>query len=91
MGTPASICCVGWGVTFTDGKSYLKELKDANGRLPVDEILSPDTQSSKLTYLKADLPRELALLDIESSLPKLSTLPATGDEYVQSNCPHIGT
>lgn len=87
--TPASICCASWGVTFTDGNAYLNELKDTNGRLPVDEILSPDTQLTKTALLKGDLPRELALLDIESSLPKLSVLSATGDEYVESNCPHV--
>lgn len=32
--------------------------------------------------ISADLPRDLALLDIERSLPKLSVLPSTGDEYV---------
>lgn len=38
--------------------------------------------SKAAAFLKADLPRELALLDAESSLPKLSTLPGTGGEYV---------
>jgi len=47
----------------------------------VEDLLSPDMQPSKAAaYMKADLPRELALLDIESSLPKLSTLPGTGSE-----------
>ena len=29
-----------------------------------------------------DLPKELALLDIENTLPKLSVLPSVGREYV---------
>jgi anaphase-promoting complex subunit 4 len=78
---PVSITCLGWGVNFTDSKSAQRHLQDAAGQLTVSDLLSPDTQPSKAAaLLKADLPRELALLDIESSLPKLSTLPATGSE-----------
>jgi anaphase-promoting complex subunit 4 len=67
-------------VNFTDSKTALRNLQDAEGRLTVDDLLSPETQLTKLAMLKADLPRELALLDIERSLPKLSTLPSTGDK-----------
>ncbi|KAJ5091262.1 Anaphase-promoting complex subunit 4 [Penicillium alfredii] len=73
--------CLGWGVNFTDSKAAQKHLRDAAGQLSVDDLLTPGIQPSKVAaFLKADLPRELALLDIESSLPKLSTLPATGGE-----------
>jgi hypothetical protein len=37
---------------------------------------------TSLSHLKAELPRDLALLDVERSLPKLSVLPPTGDKYV---------
>lgn len=43
---------------------------------------SPSNSNGVNGHAKPDLPRELATLDIESSLPKLSTLPATGGEYV---------
>ncbi|KAF7117392.1 hypothetical protein CNMCM5793_006294 [Aspergillus hiratsukae] len=78
---PVSITCLGWGVNFTDSKAAQRHLREAAGQLTVSDLLAPDTQPSKAAaLLKADLPRELALLDIESSLPKLSTLPATGSD-----------
>lgn len=67
-------------MNFTDGKNALKCLQDAEGRLTVDDLLSTEMQLSKIAQLKADLPRELAMLDMERSLPKLSTLPSTGNE-----------
>ncbi|OJK04513.1 hypothetical protein ASPACDRAFT_109174 [Aspergillus aculeatus ATCC 16872] len=73
--------CIGWGVNFTDTKVAQRHLHDAAGQLTVEDLLSPDTHPSRAAaLLKADLPRELALLDVESSLPKLSTLPATGSD-----------
>lgn len=78
---PSKITCLGWGVNFTDIKSAQLHLDDAAGQLTVEDLLSPNTHPSKAaSLLKADLPRELASLDIESSLPKLSTLPGTGGE-----------
>ncbi|EFR04173.1 hypothetical protein MGYG_07180 [Nannizzia gypsea CBS 118893] len=76
-----SITCIGWGVSFAETDSLLKNLKDPEGKLTLDDLLMSDTKlSAHLGFLKADLPRELALLDIEGSLPKLSTLPSTGDD-----------
>lgn len=73
--------CIGWGVNFTDSKAAQKHLYESAGRLSVQDLLSPGVHPSKAAaLLKADLPRELALMDIESSLPKLSVLPATGAE-----------
>ncbi|KAJ6156202.1 Anaphase-promoting complex subunit 4 [Penicillium chrysogenum] len=78
--TPKAMC-VGWGVNFTDSKAAQRHLHESAGQISVDDLLSPGVYPSKAgAMLKADLPRELALLDIESSLPKLSTLPATGGE-----------
>lgn len=73
--------CVGWGINFTDSKAAQRRLNDSAGLASVEDLLAPGVYPSKVTaMLKADLPRELALLDIEVSLPKLSTLPATGGE-----------
>ncbi|CAI7669413.1 unnamed protein product [Penicillium viridicatum] len=73
--------CVGWGANFTDSKAAQRHLHESAGQVSVDDLLAPGVYPSKATTtLQADLPRELALLDIESSLPKLSTLPATGGE-----------
>ncbi|KAH8699046.1 putative anaphase-promoting complex component Cut20/Apc4 [Talaromyces proteolyticus] len=85
--TSARVSCIGWGVNFTDIKSAKSYLQDANGQLTAEDLLVPDTDPVKTAMLlKADLPRELALLDVESSLPKLATLPGNGnDEDVFSN------
>jgi anaphase-promoting complex subunit 4 len=73
--------CVGWGVNFTDSNAAQRHLDESAGQISVDDLLAPGVYPSKASAMfKADLPRELALLDIESSLPKLSTLPATGGE-----------
>lgn len=78
---PAKVTCLGWGINFTDSKGAQRYLHDAAGQISVQDLLAPDVHPSKAAaLLKADLPRELALLDVESSLPKLSTLPATGSE-----------
>lgn len=74
---------MGWGINFTDSKSAQRYLHEAAGQISVQDLLAPDVHPAKAAaLLKADLPRELALLDVESSLPKLSTLPATGSELV---------
>ncbi|KAK2787269.1 hypothetical protein FQN51_003429 [Onygenales sp. PD_10] len=80
VGPTACVTCLGWGINFTDGKSALKSLKEAEGRLTVDDLLSTEVQLSNVAQLKLDLPRELAMLDMERSLPKLSTLPSTGND-----------
>jgi anaphase-promoting complex subunit 4 len=75
------VSCIGWGVNFTDSKAAQTHLREANGHITVNDLLAPDTDPVKAALqLKADLPRELALLDVESSLPRLSTLPGSGSE-----------
>ncbi|EED21355.1 anaphase-promoting complex component Cut20/Apc4, putative [Talaromyces stipitatus ATCC 10500] len=75
------ITCIGWGVNFTDSKAAQSHLREGNGQISVEDLLAPDTDPVKAALqLKADLPRELALLDVESSLPRLSTLPGSGSD-----------
>lgn len=70
-----------WAVNFTDFKSARTYLQDANGLLTAEDLLVPDTDPVRAAMLlKADLPRELALLDVDNSLPKLSTLSGSGNE-----------
>lgn len=73
---------LGWESNFTDRKAAQRQLQGVEGRVTVDDLLLPDDiqSSSSKAYLSADLPRELALLDIVGSLPRLSTLPGTGGE-----------
>ncbi|EXJ61800.1 hypothetical protein A1O7_02230 [Cladophialophora yegresii CBS 114405] len=44
----------------------------------LDQILSLRADVEKLLHLQADLPHYLSTVDIETSLPKLATLPPTG-------------
>lgn len=74
------ITCLGWGVNFTDYNAMRHHLKDNTTPFSLESVLSQEAPPSKANLLKADLPSELAMLDVESSLPKLSTLPGTGSE-----------
>ncbi|KAL4809251.1 anaphase-promoting complex, cyclosome, subunit 4-domain-containing protein [Aspergillus unguis] len=76
------VTCLGWGVNFTDSGAATRHLREAAGQLSVEDLLSLDySQPSKaVALLEADLPRELALLDVEGSFPRLSTLPSTGSD-----------
>ena len=76
------IGCLGWNVNVTDPMALPQRLKNADKQRSLDEILdsSISATSADSATLKADLPRDLALIDTEASFPKLSTLPATGAE-----------
>ncbi len=77
----SQICCLGWGINFMDNDAVRTQLKKPGIEKSLDEILSEGTQSGILDSL-ADLPLDLAFLDIEGTLPKLSTLAIGGIEYV---------
>jgi len=53
-------------------------LADAGPNVILDDLLGLKADLGRLLKTSADLPRELAAIDVESSLPKLATLPATG-------------
>ncbi|KAI5289848.1 hypothetical protein KEM54_003084 [Ascosphaera aggregata] len=72
--------CLGWTTNFTDEAGSLDVLRDSSGDVTLESLLSCEAKISDLRQLKGDLPRELMLLDIEASLPKLSTLPSTHDD-----------
>ena len=75
----SQICCLGWGINFTDGNKTGLELDKAKQEVMLDDVLS---QSSRMKSMDTvpDLPLDLALLDVEASLPKLSPLPSGGIE-----------
>ena len=75
----SQVCCLGWGINFTDVKAIEQQIRV--GRLTLDDMLSR-SQPINLTENVPDLPMELAFLDVEGALPKLSTLPVSGKEYV---------
>lgn len=70
------ISCVGWGITFTDGHSLSRRLKNSVGSITVEDVISRNP-SVKLNA-PPDLPLDLAFLDVEGSLPKLSPLSSGG-------------
>jgi anaphase-promoting complex subunit 4 len=72
--------CLGWAVNFTDSYATQRQLADAGGDVSLDDLLRLNVEIPTLLQSKANLPRELTMIDIETSLPKLSTLPATGAE-----------
>ena len=69
----ANICCLGWGLNFTSIK------KD----IGLNDVLSCDNQTQG-SDIPLDLPTDLAFLDVEDILPKLSVLPSSGKEWVIS-------
>lgn len=75
------ISCLGWGINLT-GVANERRRIPALPDLFLDDSKETDVSPDALL----DLPRELALLDIESSLPRLSVLPSLGKELVLSSC-----
>ncbi|KZF19733.1 hypothetical protein L228DRAFT_271053 [Xylona heveae TC161] len=82
------VTCIGWGTNLTDLKAGMGGETKTN-RHPLEEVLG-EAAKRHMRDLESDLPRELALLDIESSLPKLSILPSAGkDEDIFSSRPSV--
>ena len=73
--TEKSICCLGWGFNFTIGRQSLPEHEASGDQQAIEAILKrwphADAQDGR-----TDLPRDLTLIDIDSSLPKLGVLPS---------------
>ena len=77
--SPSQVCCLGWGFNFTDRYAVKAQLRKAGIENRLDDVLSDGAQSSILDSL-SDLPLDLAFLDIEGTLPKLSVLAIGGIE-----------
>ena len=75
----AKICCIGWGLNFTDVKSARARLDVLAANINSDDILNRESQVSD-AEAPLDLPTDLAFLDVEGILPKLSVLPARDRE-----------
>lgn len=71
---------LGWAANFIDSAASQRQLDDAGNDVSLDDLLGLNVEVQALLRSKANLPRELTLIDVETSLPKLSTLPATGGE-----------
>lgn len=74
----AAVCCIGWGVNST-GESDIKHEEAKQGPEAVlDDILSQGIKHG--SDAPPDLPRDLAFLDVEALLPRLSSLSFGGVE-----------
>lgn len=75
----SQICCLGWGINFTDGNKVSLELAKFKDEVTLDDTISQNPRVKLMDPLP-DLPLDLALLDVEASLPKLSPLSSGGIE-----------
>lgn len=82
---PTSLSHLFWKSHFTSPSGTSNLLNVANeasqGKFVLEDLLSVTSQAQDLAkFAQADLPRALSAINIESSLLKLSTLPATGGD-----------
>ncbi len=69
------ITCLGWGVNYPHqnrGKEY-----DSSAGQDIQSVVEKAVHAHTASNDVPDLPKELALLDLEGALPKLSLLPAS--------------
>lgn len=75
----SQICCLGWGISFTDGNKVGLELDKFKDKVTLDDVISRNPRVNSMDIVP-DLPLDLALLDVEACLPKLSPLSPGGIE-----------
>ncbi|KAI9802111.1 MAG: hypothetical protein M1833_002032 [Piccolia ochrophora] len=76
------VTLLGWAINFTNRQTVEKRLQSSDDNNDLDDILT-DALTAYSSTVTLDLPRDLALLDIEDALPKLSVLLSSGkDEEV---------
>ncbi|KAI9721737.1 MAG: hypothetical protein M1812_002072 [Candelaria pacifica] len=71
------ITCLGWGVNFTDSSAVQSRIEQSRSAISLDDILGRVAHDLTQDDIP-DLPRDLALLDVDEMLPKLSVLPSGG-------------
>ena len=76
-----AVCCLGWGFNVTNSSVFEQLDEQLKDRVPLDDLLAQDV-SNVVPEISADLPSELAFLDVDGVLPRLSVLPPSGKEYV---------
>lgn len=76
--------CLGWGVNFTDIAAVRKRVEMSSEAVGLDDLLR-NRSDGKILHETPDLPADLAFLDVDSCLPKLSTLVSSGGESVPLN------
>lgn len=75
----SQICCLGWGVNSGDVFTLRTTFENVGGELSLDNPLDQRNKGVR-SHLPSDLPGDLAFLDIEQVLPRLSPLSSGGKE-----------
>ena len=75
----SQICCLGWGINFMDSNKVGVEFDKFKNDMTLDDMIGPRPRVKPMDTVP-DLPLDLAMLDIEASLPKLSPLSSGGIE-----------
>lgn len=75
----SQICCLGWGVNSGDAFTLRTTFDKVGGELGLDNLLDQMNKGAK-SHLPSDLPGDLAFLDVEQVLPRLSPLSSGGKE-----------
>ncbi|KAL8733148.1 MAG: hypothetical protein Q9166_002340 [cf. Caloplaca sp. 2 TL-2023] len=73
----APICCLGWASNSTGIAAMRERMINLGGSVALDDLMTPTDETTNPQYAP-DLPTELAFVDVECILPKLSTLPVSG-------------
>lgn len=77
----SAISCLGWGMNIIDAeKSHLPKDRRSHD-IDIDDLCNPGTKKGHRDDAP-DLPRDLAFLDVEALLPRLSSLSSGGIECV---------
>ena len=75
----SDISCLGWAINFTESSKVTHQLQSLGHEVSLEEIINRNPQIKALDTVP-DLPSDLAFLDVETSLPKLSPLSSGGIE-----------
>lgn len=67
-----------WQSHFVNATQTQQQLAEVEPNVQLDDLLGLNSDVNTLLRAKANLPRDLAKLEADVALPKLSTLPATG-------------
>lgn len=73
------ICCLGWGINVTGDYKINHERHEVGPEASSDDLLGQAVKRESDTL--PNLPRDLAFLDVEALLPRLSSLALGGVEY----------
>ncbi|KAL9615153.1 MAG: hypothetical protein Q9167_000359 [Letrouitia subvulpina] len=79
----AQICCLGWGYNFLDVDAVKVNIHKLRGVSNLEDVTNLGSQAKPSDF--PDLPTDLAFLDVENMMPKLSTLPAGGQDEFQTS------